>query len=88
MCVPKVDDILKRVSSGLLKQDRLSTSCDSKASHKIIDNGKDGCLPSKWSPDGLDQSVNGDANDESYIQPVNMLIPVGTGDGRLGDVGF
>ena len=64
------------------------TGCDTKTSHEIICHGPDRRLPLQRHPPSLDQTIDRYANDECDVQPVNMLVPVGLGDGGLSDVWF
>ncbi len=64
------------------------TSCDTQTGHEVISNGPDSCFPLQRCPDCLDEAIDGDADDEDDIQPVNVLVPVLSRDGALGDVRF
>ena len=62
------------------------SSCDSQTGGEVIQNGKDGCLQVQRRPPGLDAAVYGNANDEGDIEPVDVLVPIRLGHGRLCDV--
>jgi hypothetical protein len=62
------------------------TCCDTETGEEVVDNGPDGGLELQRHPEGLDQPVQGDTNDEDDVQPVDMLVPVLTSDGRVGNM--
>ncbi len=61
-------------------------SCDTQTSGEVVCNGPNGGLDLERYPEGLDAAVDGNANDESDIKPVDVLIPVRSGHWDLGDV--
>ena len=64
------------------------TSCDAKSSCKIIGSSKQSSLPLQRSPPCLDESVERQSDNHGNVQPVDMLVPVGFGHGRVSDVLF
>lgn len=52
----------------------------------IIYHRPQGCLPIQRRPYCLHASNKGYADNEDYVEPVDMLVPVGFGDGLVGDV--
>lgn len=52
------------------------TSRDTETSGEVVCDREDCCLPHHWCPDGLDASHKGHADDESHIEPVDMLVPI------------
>lgn len=74
------------ISSGLLRVVSRHTGRDTEPGHEIVDHRPDGGLPLQWRPESHDAAKERDAGDEDDIQPVDVLVPVGLGQGRLGDV--
>lgn len=64
------------------------TSSNSKTGHEIVRDGPNCSLQLQRSPVGCNEAVNWNSNDEGNIQPVDMLVEVGSGDGFIGDVCF
>lgn len=64
------------------------TGGDTKACHEVVDKCKQGCSPLQRDPEGLDTAIERNSNNESNIEPVDMLVPVGLGYGGIGDVRF
>lgn len=62
------------------------TSGDSQARHEVVQHGKGGSLPPQRGEECLNASVERNADDEGDIQPVDVFVPVGSGQWRLGDV--
>ena len=62
------------------------TCGDAETSGIIIENGEDSGLEVERSPDGLDQSVKRDEDNEGDVKPVDVLVPVFPRHGYLGDV--
>ena len=62
------------------------TCCDTQTGEEVVDDGPDGGLELQRDPEGLDAAVHGDTDDEGDVQPVDMLIPVLTGDGGISDM--
>ena len=52
------------------------TSCYTEAGEVVVDNGEEGCLPFQRCPDGSDQTSDRYADDQTDIQPVDMLPPI------------
>ena len=57
-----------------------------KASREVVKERPDGRLQVQRNPDGLNQTVEGQANDKEDIEPVDVLVPVLSGNGIFGDV--
>lgn len=57
------------------------TSCDTHSGHEVVDDGPDSRLPLQRGPVGGDAAVEGDADDEDDIEPVDVLVPVLAGHG-------
>lgn len=88
-CGPKVCDNLWIISIGPLQRVRTKyTSCDTKTSHEIVCERECGRLPLKGRPVRLNESIDGDSNNEVNIEPINVFVPVGTRNGLLRDVRF
>ena len=62
------------------------TCCDTETSEEVIPGGPDSSLELQGNPERLDDAQKGDSKDEGDIQPIDMLVPVGTGDGSIGDM--
>lgn len=62
------------------------TSCDAQTGCKVVQHGKHECLHLQRDPPSLDHAIQWNADDESDIEPVDMFVPVGFGDGSLSDV--
>jgi hypothetical protein len=62
------------------------TSCDTETGHEIICNGPYRRLPVKRGPVGGHKSIDGDSDNEGDVKPIDMLVPIGPGDGFIGDV--
>src|SRR5271154_5525390 len=65
---------------------RQRTSCDTKAGHEVICDRPDSGFPSQWRPICCDEPIEGNKNNESDIEPVDMLVPIRSGDRLIGDV--
>lgn len=65
---------------------RQLTSGDAEAGHEVVGKGPDGRLPLQRSPVCQDHAVQRDANDHDNIEPVDVLVPIGSGHGLLGDM--
>lgn len=63
-------------------------SCDTESSHEIVDNGPQSSLPFQWRRVCLDETVDWNTDDQCDIEPVNMFVEVGSGDGSVGDMNF
>ena len=85
---PKGDGSLEQCQyqAARHKQRMGSTGCDAQTGCKVVQYGKDEGLQLQRHPPSLDHAVQRNANDESDVEPVNMLVPVGFGDWCLGDV--
>lgn len=64
------------------------TGGDTKTCHEVVDNRKQRRSPLQRDPKGLDRAIERNCNDESDIEPIDMLVPVGLCYGHIGDVGF
>jgi hypothetical protein len=64
----------------------LHTSCDSKTGHEVICHSPDSGLQLEWCPICSNKSIDWKCDNESDIEPVDVLIPVGTGNRLLGDM--
>jgi hypothetical protein len=89
-CVPTVDGNLKKsqwFSLGDCSMLEL-TSCDTETSPEIVNDSPDegGCL--ERSPDGSNETVNRDGDDQCDVEPVDMFVPVGPGNRLVGDMRF
>lgn len=62
------------------------TSCDTKTSRKVIGNSPDGSLQLEGSPVCGNQAIDRKSDNQGDVQPVDVLVPVGLGDGFFGDV--
>jgi hypothetical protein len=62
------------------------TGCDSKTSHEVIRNCPDGRLQLQWCPVCGNEPVDGKPNNEGDVQPVDVLVPVGSRNWLFGDV--
>lgn len=93
---PKDDDNLQyreetisclsdRLKVRKLQSEKL-TSSDSKAGVEVVDDGEQSRLPLEGHPVGRDEAKNGNEDDEGGVEPVHMLMPVGPGHWRVGDV--
>jgi len=82
------EEYSKRKSGGVgsVCPKTMVASCDTKSSPKVVDDSEERGLQTKRSPDCLDASVEGNSQDEGDVQPVDMLVPVGSRHGRLSDV--
>lgn len=69
------------IPSALAFSEAKLTSSDPEACHEIVDVGEQSRLPIKWHPEGLNAPVQRHADDQGDVQPVDMLIPIGSGDG-------
>ena len=61
-------------------------SSDTETGSEVVSDCPDGGVAVKRSPPSLDQTHEGNADDEEDIEPVNMLVPVGLGHRGVGDV--
>lgn len=66
----------------------IHTSCDSQTRHEVVCKGPDGCLPLQRGPVCRDHAIDWNSHDEGDVKPVDMLVPIGAGNGLLGDVRF
>jgi len=64
------------------------TGCDTKTRHEIVCNCPEGRLQLKRRPVCCNKSIDGKADDEGDIQPVDMFVPVRLGNCLVGDVRF
>ena len=71
---------------GSVSPQTVVTSGDTETSSEVEGDGPDGSLQVERSPVGGDEAAHGDANDESDIEPVDVLVPVLLCQGSLSDV--
>lgn len=64
------------------------TSSDAETSVEVVDDGKSESLEVERHPVGRDEAHDGDNDDEEGVEPVDMLIPVAPGHGRISNVNF
>jgi hypothetical protein len=62
------------------------TGSDTETSHEVVGKRPDCRLPLKRSPVCHDHTVQRDANDHDNIEPVDVLVPIGSSHGLLGDM--
>lgn len=62
------------------------TSCDSQPGAEVVEDCERSGLGLERSPVCGDHPVDGNAHNQGHVQPVDMLVPIGLGDGLLGDV--
>lgn len=62
------------------------TCGNTETSEEVVDDGPDGSLQLQWHPQGLNTTIDGNADDEEDVQPVDVLVPVGTGHLGVSDV--
>ena len=51
-------------------------SSDAQASGEVVENSPDGSLELEWHPPRLNAAIDGNANNESDVEPVDMLPPI------------
>lgn len=73
-------------SRKILSQRPKLTCGDAQTGEEIIDDSPGDGLQLDGDPKGLDAAIDGDSDDEEDIEPVDMLMPVVTVDGSIGDV--
>ena len=66
----------------------LHTSGDSKPGSEIVCNSEQGRPPLHGRPNSLNAAIERNADDESDIEPIDVLMPIGLGDRRVGDMGL
>lgn len=89
MCEPTTDDSLR--GELVLKNPVGSsqhTSCDAQARHEIVDDCEQGGSPLQRNPKRLDAAIEGNSHNEGHIEPVDVFVPIGSGDGGISDVRF
>src|SRR6266536_4938529 len=64
----------------------LHTSCNTKTGHEVIRDRPDGSLQLEGCPVCSNKSVDWKCDNEGNIEPVDVLIPIGTGNRLLGDM--
>lgn len=62
------------------------TSSDSKAGVEVEDDGPDGGIEAERDPVGGDEAENGNDDDESGVEPVNVEVDVGPSHWSVGNV--
>lgn len=75
-----------RVLGRLVLNSELLTSCDSQSSEEVVDDCPDGGLQLQRYPESLDTARNGNADDESDVEPVDVLVPVLASHLSIGNV--
>jgi hypothetical protein len=60
--------------------------CNTEAGGEVVGNSPDGGLELERDPPGLHAAVEGDADDEGDVEPVDVLVPVRTGHGGFCDM--
>lgn len=61
---------------------------DAHSGHEVVNDGPEGGLPVQGRPVGGDAPIEGNADDEDDIEPVDVLIPVLACHRQVGDVWF
>lgn len=64
------------------------TSSDSKSSSEIVCNSEQSRLPLDRRPDSLNATIERNADNESDIEPIDVLVPIGLSNRRVSDMGF
>lgn len=59
-----------------LRDFRLRTGSDPESSHEIVHNSPQSSFEVQGDPVCLDKAVDGDGDDESDVEPADMLMPV------------
>jgi hypothetical protein len=86
---PRGGGNLMRVSVGVWdRRDSRHTSGNAHARHEVVDDGPETGSPLQRRGIGGDEAIDRHEDDEDNIEPVDMVVPVGTGDGLVGDVLF
>lgn len=62
------------------------SSRDTQTRPEVVYDRPDGGLPAEGNPECRDAASKGKANDEENIEPVDVLVPIGTGNRKVGDV--
>jgi len=62
------------------------TGCDTETSLDVVPDSEDGGLLLEGRPVGGDEASERDEEDEDAVEPVDVLVPIGSSDGHLGDV--
>ena len=62
------------------------TGRDTKTGVEVVDNGEDGGIRVKGSEVGSDEAQQRNNDNEYGVEPVDMLVPVGHGHGRVRNV--
>lgn len=60
---------------------RVHTSRDAQSSEEIVENSPDSGTEPQRHPEGLDATVQGNSQDEKGVEPIDMFVPVTTGEG-------
>lgn len=61
-------------------------SCDTETSAEVVDDSEERRLPLQRCPEGVDEASNWNADNKHHVQPVDVLVPVLSRHGSLGDV--
>ena len=78
----------KRSLVGSVRPKSVVTSGDAEASSEVVKTCPDGGLEEERSVGGTNEAKHRDANNQSDIQPVDMLVPIIPRNGSVGDVRF
>lgn len=71
---------------GVQFNSELLTSCDAQSSEEVVDDCPDSSLQLQRHPESLDTAGDGNADDESDVQPVDVLVPVLASHLSIGNV--
>jgi len=64
------------------------SSSYTEAGSEVVQDSPDGSLELERDPESLDAAIDGNAHDESDVEPVDMLVPVRSRHRGFGDVRF
>lgn len=62
------------------------SSRDSQTSPKVVYHGPTGGFPSQRSPESANAAHQWDSDNQEYIEPIDVLVPILLRDGLVGDV--
>ena len=60
--------------------------CDTKPGGEVVCYCPQRCLELERNPDGLNEAIHRNTDDEGDVEPVDVFVPVLFCNGRLGDV--
>lgn len=87
MCVPRGGDSLGAISIVLVEgRSRALASCDTQASGEVVNEREQCCLEIYRRPKGCDAAHDGDTNNESDVEPVDVFVPILLRHGLVCDV--